>query len=161
MASKKYGYISNKRSNVTMNKFNQSVDRGVESQPEISISNIGTMDKNKQSNNITMTDLSYIGVSKSDLKLNTKSELKIINNLNYDQIEEENNQHYNCKNSKDEKDTNNTNDQDQKGNNVLVDGIDHYEYDDIDIINDTDDEEQDHLNQENILDSGSVNMGGK
>ena len=91
MANKIYPYIKNKRSNLNMNQFNQSVDRSKNliSQPEISISNI---DKSKKSNNnITMTDLSCIGVnSKSDLKLNknTTSELRIINHLNYSHTDE-------------------------------------------------------------------------
>jgi len=48
MANKKYPYIINKRS-ITINQFNQSVDRSKNesSQPQISISNIGTIDRNK------------------------------------------------------------------------------------------------------------------
>jgi len=47
MANKKYPYIMNKRS--INNQFNQSVDRSKNesSQPQISISNIGTIDRNK------------------------------------------------------------------------------------------------------------------
>jgi len=46
MVNKKYPYITNKRSNVTMNLFNESVSKN-DSQPEISISNIGTIDNDK------------------------------------------------------------------------------------------------------------------
>lgn len=48
MVNKKYPYITNinKRSNVTMNLFNESVSKN-DSQPEISIYNIGTIDNNK------------------------------------------------------------------------------------------------------------------
>jgi len=61
-----------------------------------------------------MTDLSCIGVvninSKSDLKLNINSELRIINNVDYYQTDVNINNI--CLESKDEKDTNNTNGRD-------------------------------------------------